>query len=81
MRASQFFVTAPVFILSALAYPDTVKRLTVRQSNAPPPCVRQDPAPSATETEAKFNDFAEAFLVEKNLIRAFTFIAEDYIVS
>ncbi|KAK2806753.1 hypothetical protein FQN50_005753 [Emmonsiellopsis sp. PD_5] len=45
----------------------------------PPPCVAMDPAPTEAETEARFDIFAEAFLVRKNLTEAFEFISSTYI--
>ncbi|KAK2073200.1 hypothetical protein P8C59_007498 [Phyllachora maydis] len=47
---------------------------------APAPCVRvTSPAPTTQATRARFNDFARAFLDEKNITRAFGFIAADYV--
>lgn len=51
-----------------------------RPLQQPPPCLREDPPPGATETEARFDTFANAFLVTKNITEAFLYIAEDYIV-
>lgn len=68
--------------LSAVALPTSSVAVTSRQRQAPPPCVRMDPAPSQNETEARFNAFVEAFVGQsKNLYEAFTYIAEDYIVG
>ena len=60
--------------LGALAGP------CARQLQQPPPCVRQDPPPSVEETAFRAAEFAEAFIVEKDITRAFEFIVEDYIV-
>lgn len=47
----------------------------------PPPCVAMTPAPSVEETKARFDKFANAFLVTKNLTEAFEYIAASYRVS
>ena len=60
--------------LGALAGPCT------RQLQQPPPCVRQDPPPSVEETAIRAEEFAQAFIVDKDITRAFEFIVEDYIV-
>ena len=46
----------------------------------PPPCQRADPPPTEEETSARFDKFVDAFVVNKNISEAFTYIAEDYIV-
>lgn len=46
----------------------------------PPPCVAMCPPPSQDETEARFDIFGQAFLVEKNLTHAFEYISSTYIV-
>ncbi len=75
--ASLVALLAPI---GALAVPmDSL--LTERQAlPQPPPCVRQSPPPDAAETEARFNKFANAFIVTKNITEAFLYITEDYIV-
>lgn len=56
--------------------------LSERQArNAPPPCERADPEPTEEETKGRFDKFANAFIVTKNITEAFEYIAEDYIVS
>ncbi|XXH01044.1 60S ribosomal protein L28 [Hypoxylon texense] len=45
----------------------------------PPPCVALDPAPSEEETEARFDEFADALIVQRNLTRAFEYISATYI--
>lgn len=56
--------------------------LSERQArNAPPPCERADPEPTEEETKERFDKFANAFIVTKNITEAFEYIAEDYIVS
>lgn len=47
----------------------------------PPPCVAISPPPTEEETQARFTIFGDAFLVEKNLTRAFEYISSTYIVS
>ncbi|KAJ1325991.1 hypothetical protein MN608_09192 [Microdochium nivale] len=71
MYASKLLVLLPLFGTAVLAQNATLP--------APPPCVRTTPAPSKCYTEALFNEFADAFIVTKNITEAFTFIAEDYI--
>ncbi|KAK8878886.1 snoal-like polyketide cyclase family protein [Apiospora arundinis] len=44
----------------------------------PPPCVAMTPAPSVEETKARFDKFAHAFLVTKNLTEAFEYISASY---
>ncbi|KAI1243978.1 hypothetical protein MGN70_013846 [Eutypa lata] len=63
--------------LGALAGP--MSRLSSRQLEQPPPCVREDPPPSEAETKARFDKFANAFIVTKNITEAFLYIADDYI--
>lgn len=46
----------------------------------PKPCVRIVPDPSKEEYKTRFDQFADAFIVKKNITRAFEFIAQDYIV-
>lgn len=40
-----------------------------------------DPEPTDAETEARFDIFAHAFLIEKDIDAAFEYIAPEYIVS
>jgi len=72
MRATQILALLPLYGAAVTAQSGTLP--------APPPCVRTTPAPSECQTEARFNEFANAFIVTKNITEAFTFIAEDYIV-
>ncbi|KAL2162587.1 hypothetical protein VTH06DRAFT_7501 [Thermothelomyces fergusii] len=67
--------------LSVLAAPSGNDRMAARQAPAPPrPCVRQDPAPSQEEIEARFDDFVDRFVGgSKSIAKAFEYIAEDYI--
>ena len=47
----------------------------------PPPCVALSPPPSEEETEARFEIFGDAFIVEKNLTKAFEYISSNYKVG
>ncbi|KAI5855070.1 hypothetical protein GGS23DRAFT_445888 [Durotheca rogersii] len=42
-------------------------------------CERITPAPSAEETEKRFNEFADLFLVKKDVYKAFEYILPEYI--
>lgn len=44
----------------------------------PPPCVALSPPPSEDETEERFIIFGDAFLVEKNLTKAFEYVSATY---
>ncbi|KAL1899517.1 hypothetical protein Sste5346_002916 [Sporothrix stenoceras] len=46
---------------------------------APPPCQPMSPPPDEAATKARFDQFAHAFLVTKNITEAFTYISEGYI--
>ncbi|RYP50952.1 hypothetical protein DL768_003618 [Monosporascus sp. mg162] len=71
---------APLASLAAPAGDPAAGALSARQQlQQPPPCVRVTPEPSPAETEARFDAFANAFLVTKNITEAFLYIAEDYI--
>ncbi|RYP89439.1 hypothetical protein DL770_004409 [Monosporascus sp. CRB-9-2] len=78
MRALSSLVVflAPLGSLAAPAGGALGARQRLQQ---PPPCVRVTPEPSPAETEARFDAFANAFLVTKNITEAFLYIAEDYI--
>ncbi|KAF2241112.1 hypothetical protein BU26DRAFT_535396 [Trematosphaeria pertusa] len=45
----------------------------------PEPCERMTPAPNATETKARFDKFANAFIYTKNITEAFSYITKEYI--
>ncbi|KAI1135524.1 hypothetical protein F5Y05DRAFT_416198 [Hypoxylon sp. FL0543] len=45
----------------------------------PPPCVAMHPAPNQQETRARFDRFAYAFLVKRNLTESFEYISSKYI--
>jgi len=47
----------------------------------PPPCKPITPAPTADQTKARFNQFADAFLNKKDLNAAFRFVSANYVVS
>jgi hypothetical protein len=47
----------------------------------PPPCQPMSPPPDEAATKARFDQFAHAFLVTKNITVAFTYISQGYIVS
>ncbi|KPM37513.1 hypothetical protein AK830_g9039 [Neonectria ditissima] len=54
--------------------------LSIRQSSVKPlPCQPVVPAPDSQQTEGRFNKFAHAFLLTKNLTEAFAYITNDYI--
>lgn len=74
MRTSTLFavVSAP---LMALAAPILIERQGTSKF-----CTRITPAPSAEETEKRFNEFADLFLVEKDVYKAFEYILPEYIV-
>lgn len=79
------FLALAVQPIVAAPMTDTIPSLILERATAPPPCKRVlDPAPTANETAARFNTFAQAFVGapggKKNITKAFEFIAEDYIV-
>ncbi|CAK7201749.1 hypothetical protein SEUCBS139899_004461 [Sporothrix eucalyptigena] len=45
----------------------------------PPPCQPMSPPPDEEATKARFDQFAHAFLVTKNITEAFTYISQGYI--
>lgn len=57
---------------------------TIRETSAAPvkpkPCQPISPAPSVNETRARFDDFADKFIVKKNITGAFEYINQGYIV-
>lgn len=77
MRLSSVF--AVVLPFGALAVPvDGASTILFRQSPRPPPCVSRANV-TLEETRTRFEKFANAFLVTKNITEAFTYIREDYI--
>lgn len=89
MRVSSFIVllaSASASMASAIPYaameepPSRV--VEARQAVVtPPPCVAISPLPSDAETQARFQIFGDAFLVQKNLTRAFEYISSTYKVG
>lgn len=79
-----------ILILSALLVPlavaaplaDDASTLFSRQNRPPKPkpCERIVPDPAPEVYKERFNQFADAFIYNKNISRAFEFITEDYIV-
>jgi hypothetical protein len=85
MHFSTLIVSALLAPLGALAAPvasDSVA-LAERQNRPPKPtpCVRMTPDPEPAVYKERFEQFADAFIYNKNISRAFEFIVEDYIVS
>ncbi|KAI1768427.1 hypothetical protein GGR53DRAFT_409596 [Hypoxylon sp. FL1150] len=79
MRAS-FLLAVASAPLAALATPlPSIAALLARQGT-PKFCERITPAPTLEETEARFNEFAYLFLVQKDIYRAFEYISPEYIV-
>ncbi|KAL7620094.1 hypothetical protein AAE478_010644 [Parahypoxylon ruwenzoriense] len=75
-------VAAPVSTLAGSLYtltPPTKVRHARQGVVTPPPCVALDPPPSEEETHAKFVNFADAFMVKRNLTNAFEYISSLYI--
>ena len=77
-------LAAPLTILASpfppLPYSD-LNLLAPRQTvKKPKPCEPIVPAPNETETQARFDVFADAFIVKKNITAAFEFISQGYIV-
>ncbi|KAI0165130.1 hypothetical protein GGR52DRAFT_95643 [Hypoxylon sp. FL1284] len=78
MRASTLLAAASA-PLAALAAPlPSIAALLARQGTAKF-CERITPAPSPEETEARFNEFADLFLVQKDIYGAFEYILPEYI--
>lgn len=86
MHFTTLVVTALLAPLGTLAAPVTsdsgVVSLTERQNRPPKPkpCVRMTPDPEPAVYKERFGQFAEAFIYNKNISRAFEFIVQDYIV-
>lgn len=73
MRTSTLIAVASAPLM-ALAAPIVTERQTSKF------CTRITPAPTAEETEARFNEFADQFLVKKDVYKAFEYILPEYIV-
>ncbi|KAF4947770.1 hypothetical protein FGADI_10164 [Fusarium gaditjirri] len=76
-------LTAGIFSLSyARNQPVPFSTSTTTSINSvvtPVPCQRLKHEPCELETQERFNQFAYAFIYEKNLTKAFEYIAADYI--
>lgn len=82
MMHATMVLSALLAVAAAVPHQPPTPVIAARQSVVtPPPCEAMDPAPSAEETEQRFNEFADAFLVEQNITRAFEYISSTYIVS
>lgn len=70
-------------LVSALVAPLALAAPTLDARQAAPvkpaPCVR-DSKVTVQETEARFKRFAQAFIYQRDISKAFSFIAVDYIV-
>ncbi len=75
MRTSTLLAVASAPLV-ALATP-----LLAPRQNTTTFCTRIDPPPTAAEAEKRFNEFANFFLVEKDIYRAFDYILPEYIVG
>ncbi|XXH01529.1 hypothetical protein Hte_007889 [Hypoxylon texense] len=65
--------------LAAVAAPlPSIAALLARQGTSKF-CTRITPAPTPEETEARFNEFADLFLVQKDVYKAFEYILPEYI--
>lgn len=89
MRYLAVFTTFLLAPLAALAAPTGTATAVEAPSRViaprqgivtPEPCQRMDPPPTEEETEARFDEFVQAFIVEADISEAFKFIVEDYIV-
>ncbi|KAK0613595.1 hypothetical protein B0T14DRAFT_437052 [Immersiella caudata] len=87
MRIAIFtsFLLAPLAALAApaqeasgtLRTPPT-RALDTRQVVTPAPCAPLNPPPTEEQMKARFDKFATAFLVTKNLTEAFSYISSSY---
>ncbi|USP74808.1 hypothetical protein yc1106_02082 [Curvularia clavata] len=74
-------LVASVSVLAAPTDLQTRSDLIVERQSAPvkpAPCVR-NPKTTPAQTEARFNEFAQAFIYKPDISKAFSFIAKDYI--
>ncbi|CAK7217248.1 hypothetical protein SCUCBS95973_003081 [Sporothrix curviconia] len=62
-----------------LVQPRAADELNALSLTEPPPCQPISPPPDEDATKARFDKFAHAFLVTKNITEAFTYISEGYI--
>ncbi|KAI1081509.1 hypothetical protein F5B20DRAFT_536249 [Whalleya microplaca] len=65
--------------LVGLAAPTPLGKAIVGRQGNSTFCTRITPAPTAEETEARFNEFADLFLVQKDVYKAFEYILPEYI--
>ncbi|RDL35903.1 Uncharacterized protein BP5553_06515 [Venustampulla echinocandica] len=82
MRATVLLTAllAPLTILAAPAPVENAAIISARQGAVKPkPCQPITPAPTEEETEARFDKFADAFIVKKNITGAFEYINQAYI--
>ncbi|KAF8856741.1 hypothetical protein BDZ45DRAFT_541116, partial [Acephala macrosclerotiorum] len=70
----------PLDTLSAPVVFDNAASITARQGVVKPkPCKPISPALTEEETHARFDKFADTFIVKKNITAAFEYISEGYI--
>lgn len=88
MHFASLIPTILLLPASLLAAPMTTSTSTSSSSSLdtrqarpakPAPCVRAVPEPNGTETQARFDKFAQAFIYKKNITEAFSYITQDYI--
>ena len=78
MRASAVFATLlATFTLPAASAP--ASDISSRQTKGKF-CEKVSPAPPDAEIKARHDKFVDAFLVKKDVVEAFTYIAPEYIV-
>jgi hypothetical protein len=73
----KFLISLLPLPLIALGHPSSI---SARAPAKPRPCTPINPAPSEEQTRVRFNDFANAFIVTKNITHAFEYISQGYIV-
>ncbi|KAK3352778.1 hypothetical protein B0T25DRAFT_453631 [Lasiosphaeria hispida] len=75
MRGSTLIIAIILAPLGAFGAPRS-DGVAIRQSKF---CERSSPAPPDAEVKARHDKFVDAFLVKKDVVEAFTYIAADYI--
>lgn len=72
---------APLVVVAAPVADTQSSSLITRQAKPvkPAPCVRNSSV-NEEQTKARSETFAKAFIYDKDISKAFTFIAADYIV-
>ncbi|KAI6088333.1 hypothetical protein F4821DRAFT_93589 [Hypoxylon rubiginosum] len=94
MKLITFLATllAPLGVVAELA-PTFTTSIASIEGRAPPskvvsarswvvtplPCVAMDPAPSEDETAERFDSFANALIIQRNLTKAFEYVSSTYI--